>query len=179
MGTEGGARGREPPVPPRLDLIAAALLFAVAAGALAAAQAMPTFTDRGGAPFAAPGFVPSLYAGLLAVLAILLAARAAAAGALTRSRRTANDSTEAGREAALRLLLATALAAALVFGLIGRVPFAHAAAGFIAAFILVFEWRREPLLRRLRRCAEAAVIAVAAAAAITFVFERVFLLRLP
>lgn len=179
MGTEGSAPGQEGAVPPRLDLIAAALLFLLAAVVLAAARAMPTFIERGGAPFAAPGFVPSLYAGLLAVLAILLGARSVAAGALRRGGGRAGGLTAEARDAMLRLLLATTLGASLVFGMIGRIPFVHAAALFIAAFILIFEWRREPLSRRLRRLAEAFGIAIAAAVAISLIFERVFLLRLP
>jgi putative tricarboxylic transport membrane protein len=62
--------------------------------------------------------------------------------------------------------------------LVGRVPFWLASALFVFAFTAAFEWNRGPE-RRARRILEAALIGLGTGLAVTLVFEKLFLLRLP
>jgi len=58
-------------------------------------------------------------------------------------------------------------------GLVGRVPFWLATFVFVSAFIAVFEYPSR------RRMAAAPLYGIATALAVTYLFESVFLVRLP
>ena len=78
------------------------------------------------------------------------------------------------------MALAVALTLGYAGGLVGRVPFWLATGLFVFAFAALFEWLeaggRAP---RPRGLAAAAALAVVAAAAVSWVFRYVFLVRLP
>jgi putative tricarboxylic transport membrane protein len=78
--------------------------------------------------------------------------------------------------------LGATLALTLVYAvvLVGRMPFWLATFLFVFAFIATFEWSRgRTLARHARRLGTAALEAGLVAAAVTYVFERIFLVRLP
>jgi hypothetical protein len=77
-----------------------------------------------------------------------------------------------------RLLVAAVLGIAYAGVLVGRVPFWLASALFVFAFTTAFEWDQGPE-RRARRVIEAALIGLGTGLAVTLVFEKLFLLRLP
>lgn len=169
-----------PPPSARVDLITAAILFAFALTVIALAWQMPTFTDRGGDPYTAPGIVPGVYGVVIAILAGALAFRALKAGALgpDGGRRAATESTGAYSNTRLGIVLGLALL--FTVGLIGRIPFWAAAAVFITAFIAIFEWDgAAPQKLKARRLIVAALIGVIGGLAIQFVFRDIFLVRLP
>jgi hypothetical protein len=58
------------------------------------------------------------------------------------------------------------------------VPFWLASALFVFAFTVVFEWDAGPA-GRARRIVEAAAIGLGTGLAVTMIFEKLFLLRLP
>jgi hypothetical protein len=82
-------------------------------------------------------------------------------------------------------LAQTALAAALCIAFAGLAlgrgwPFRVEAALFVFCFIVAFRWREwEHMSHRWRGLAVAALIAVLSTAAIAWLFESVFLVRLP
>jgi putative tricarboxylic transport membrane protein len=64
--------------------------------------------------------------------------------------------------------------------LVGTMPFWLAAAVFVSAFIIIFEWR--PGLspaQRARSFVAPVLIAAATGVAVTLVFQQIFLVRLP
>jgi putative tricarboxylic transport membrane protein len=85
----------------------------------------------------------------------------------------------AGNES-LRASVVALLALVYTLGLVGRLPFWAATALFVLVFILIFEVyltdAPKPLLKSLPW---AAGISVGTAIAVTLVFERAFLVRLP
>lgn len=179
MADESAASHVTPPPRARTDLITAAVLLAFAAAAFAGAWAMPTFTDRGGDPFTAPGIVPGFHAVVIGLLSLVLGVRAVLRGALRPDGGPPPDWRVVEGASTARLAVAAALGIALVFGLIGRVPFWLAAALFVAAFIILFEWPLTPKEKRARRIAEGIALGLATGVLVTLVFERVFLVRLP
>lgn len=179
MADESAASHVTPPPKARTDLITAAVLLAFAGAAFAGAWAMPTFTDQGGDPFTAPGIVPGFYAVIIGGLSLLMGVRAVPRGALRPDGGPPPDWREVEGTSNLRLALAALLGLGLVFGLIGRVPFWVAAAVFVAGFAILFEWPFTPREQRLRRIAGAIVLGIVTGVAVTLVFERVFLVRLP
>jgi putative tricarboxylic transport membrane protein len=176
---ESAASHVTPPPRARTDLITAAALLAFAAAAFAGAWAMPTFTERGGDPFTAPGIVPGFHAVVIGLLSLVLGARAVLRGALRPDGGPPPDWRVVEGASTLRLALAAALGVVLVFGLVGRVPFWAAAALFVASFTILFEWPLTPRGKRLRRVAEGVALGLATGFVVTLVFERVFLVRLP
>src|SRR6185436_20702283 len=109
------------------------LVFALAIVAIA--LGMPTFRERQGEIYVAPGLVPGLYGVVLALLSATLALRALRRARLGLGRTAPPEPSGA----ALPLAIVAVLGLIYCFGLIGRMPFWLASAIFVAAFIVVFE----------------------------------------
>ncbi len=189
---------------PRSDLPASIGLILFGAFVLYESWNMPRFERIGGTIHSAPGLVPGALGAIIALLGVVMLARYLAAGAAARSAAVLAPSPEAGSgsvgvppeaaEAATeaqtpqpeehpgpaRLLWTLGLSVAYAAGLVGRLPFWLATFIFVLAFIVVFEWRsytgRQSTVRGLLF---AFGIAALTAYAVPFVFERVFLVRLP
>ena len=131
---------------------------------------MPRLQDLGVHPMSAPGLTPGVLGLVLAVLGLALlirSARATAAGA---------PDSEADWIGWGRLVLALSLC--LIYGgaLLGRVPFWMATALYVFAFVAAFKWRDGGPAKALLA---AGALAIVVAFAVTLLFERVFLVRLP
>jgi len=167
--------GDRAPLPPRADLYTAAVLFAFGLGVVALAWRMPTFVEQSHSGLTAPGIVPGFYAVVIALLAILLGARAIRRGALAPLASQGRALAPGDRRA---LLTAATLGILYAGVLVGRVPFWLASALFVFAFTSAFEWERSAT-GRVRRVVEAAALGIGTGIAVTLVFERLFLVRLP
>ena len=152
---------------PRADLAWSAAWLALSTAILVASWTMDRLERLGAKLYSAPGLVPGLLGVVLLVLSIALAARAIRQGALRRGRPF--NLGEAWKGTALVLALCFAYAA----GLVGRVPFWLATFIFVTAFIAVFEYPAR------RRMALAPAYAAATSLIVTWMFESVFLVRLP
>ncbi|MDF1586118.1 tripartite tricarboxylate transporter TctB family protein [Marinimicrococcus flavescens] len=162
----------------RADLFTALVLLALSAGVILESLGMPRYEERAVNPFSVPGLVPGVLGLALLVLAGLLLLRSLAA---LRS--------GAGRGAGPGLLgvaggLDAALLGLLTLGygglLVGRLPFRLATFLFVFLFIVLFE-RDLPATPRQRagRALFAFVQAAVVALGVAYVFEDVFLVRLP
>lgn len=167
--------GDRAPLPPRVDLYTAAVLFCFGIGVLALALQMPTFVEQSHTGLTAPGIVPGFHAAVVALLALLLGARAVRRGALRpAAARGPAPATGDGR----RLLTAAALGVLYAGVLVGRLPFWMASALFVFAFCAAFEWEKGAA-GRVRRLIEAAALGLGTGIVVMLVFERIFLVRLP
>lgn len=170
----------EAPLPPRVDLVTAAVVFAAGVAIVYAAWIMPRFREQLGEIYTAPGLVPALYGIVIAILGLWLAARSIGRGALSPAAagRTKRERREGYSNA--RLALAALLCLAFAVGMVGRMPFWLATAIFVFLFVLLFEWRGDqPWHERIRPIVTAALVAAATGGLVTLVFQRVFLVRLP
>ena len=164
----------------RADFLFSIVLVALGLATVAESLRMPTLSHLGVHPMSAPGLTPAVVGAVIAILGLALFLRSAAA--LAAARRGAEATGGTGRAAAIdwrewgRLALVLALCLVYAVGLIGRLPFLWATGIFVFAFVAVFDWNAGS---RLRTLAGAAALAVASAFAVTFLFERVFLVRLP
>jgi putative tricarboxylic transport membrane protein len=167
--------GERAPLSPRVDLYTAAVLLAFGLGVVALALQMPTFVEQSQTGLTAPGIVPGFHGTVVAILAILLGLRAIRRGALS-------GSAAPGRALASgdgrKLLIAAALGVLYAGVLVGRMPFWMASALFVFAFTTAFEWEAGAQ-RRWRRVIEAALLGIGTGLAVTYVFEQIFLVRLP
>lgn len=126
--------------------------------------------------YTAPGVVPGLLGLALAVMAILMILRSIRAGALQNARLP-----EPGLQSHWRILTALAFCLSFAIAAVGSgLPFWAAAAAFIAVFVFVFRFEE---LRNEGRLLRGGIVAIAfglmSGAAIHYVFQDLFLVRLP
>lgn len=163
----------------RADLVTGLVLTALGAVTAAESYRMPRLEERSIDPWTAPGIVPGMLGLIIFVLGIALALRSVAAGALTAKTTSDTDLAET-RAARFRFVLCLALCMIYAIGLVGHAPFWLATGAFVFVFIAAFEWRPGDESRaRAIKLAYATGIATATALVVPFVFETLFLVRLP
>ena len=161
----------------KADLLAGLFFIVLGAAILYGAWTMDRLEVRRIHPLTAPGLVPGLLSLALSVCGLVLAFRSVRAGAEGgwKSLSEAVFSRAAGRAG-----LVAGLALVYTLGLVGTLPFWAATGLFVFAFILIFEcWLAEPRRPLLKSLPWALGLAIATAIAVTLVFERAFLVRLP
>lgn len=183
----------------RSDLIIGIILTLFGAVVVRESLVMPRFASIGADPVTAPGLVPGLLGGIIGLLGLLMAVRAsfglraAASAAPASAAPSEADATEEpvdhaepayvveSRHAG-RNRLATMLVAGLIFaGLaVGRLPFWLATFLFVFVAVALLELERYGRGRGLwQRLVVALVIAGGTSWAVVYVFESIFLVRLP
>lgn len=164
------------------DLLTSLVLIALGTGTLVEALRMPRFERFQVNPYTVPGLVPGALGVVIAIFGALMLARTLVAWRRGHAVPGATDGSEAG--SAVRMFLTLLLTLGYGVGLVGRLDFAWATFAFVLAFLLVFQWT-PALLEPARRAALARVVGFAllqaaiVAVSVTFVFERIFLVRLP
>jgi hypothetical protein len=168
----------EEPIAPRIDLCIAAVFLAIGITIFVLSLQMPTYAEQKGEFYQRPGLVPALYGAVIALLSIWLGVRSLRRGALTAA--GAHRSAPRTGYSNARLAASAVLGLIYAVGMIGRLPFWLATTLFIFAFTTLFEWRADDgRSARNRKLLIAATIAIVASIAITVVFEKLFLVRLP
>lgn len=130
--------------------------------------------------FAAPGLLPAVLGLLIAATGVLITLRAKPTSPPTNTAdEPATPVTAPGENR--RVLITLVLCLGLAAGLVGRgLPFGVAAAVYLFAHISLLQWHERGLAnQRLRGLAVAAAVAIGAGLAVPFVFEKLFLVRLP
>jgi hypothetical protein len=158
---------------PRADFLTGLAFALLGLAVVWASLEMPRFADRNIDPYTVPGLVPGVLGAIILALGTALLVRAARAGGW----RLAGLRPEGG-PGTRRLVLALVLCLGYAAGLVGRMPFWLATLLFVAAFVVLLEWPQAKG-RRLARAAIALVYGAAISAAVTLVFQEVFLVRLP
>jgi hypothetical protein len=149
----------------RVDLAWSAAWIALGAAIVIGSWTMDRLERYGATFYSAPGLVPGVLGLVILLLGIVLGARALREGAVhAGASRPWNWGNTPG-------VLALCLAYAV--GLVGRLPFWLATFLFVTVFIAIFE---QPGLRRRLM---APVYGAATSLAVTYLFEAVFLVRLP
>jgi Tripartite tricarboxylate transporter TctB family len=144
----------------RSDLVQGAI-WALGGGAIVyASWTMDRLERHGAALYTAPGLVPGLLGLVILLLGVVLALR----------KRTVQPAAPM-RVGNTPLVLVLCLGYAV--GLVGRVPFWLATFVFVTAFVAIFEY---PVRRRM---ALAPVYGAVTSLAVDYLFEAVFLVRLP
>jgi putative tricarboxylic transport membrane protein len=158
---------------PRADFLTGAVFVLLGIGVIWASLDMPRFEDRNINPYTIPGLVPGALGAIILGLGAALFGRAALAGGW----RVAAIRLPEG-PGVRRLLLSLLLCLGYAAGLVGHIPFWLATFLFVSLFVVLFEWPRGEG-RRSWRIAVALVHGAAISAVVTWVFQYVFLVRLP
>lgn len=134
-------------------------------------------------PWTVPGLVPGLLGVVLAVLGLVLATRRPPPPATVQHELFGIEDGPPAEDAAepWRVGLSLVLCLGFAGGLVGHgLPFWAASFLFVFLAILLFEWQdRRAAGTLLRGAAQAAVIAACSTAVITYIFQEIFLVRLP
>jgi len=149
------------------DTVQGAFWIAVGGAIFYASWTMDRLASLGVKPFSAPGLLPGTLGAFIVLLGIAMLFR--------------------GKERSLpaiewrRLFVPIALCLGFAGGMVGRgLPFWLAAWIFIAVMIWTLQYRERKATGELRRLAVIAVcVGLAASAAISLVFQELFLIRLP
>lgn len=161
----------------KADFITGLVLIALGIATVVESLRMPRFEDLDINPYTVPGLVPGVLGLVILVLGAALFARAARAGGWRLGIATSRWRPDPGTR---NLALAAALCLGYAAILVGRLPFWLATFLFVFGFVALFEWRPDRTgAARLRALAFACGYAALVAAAVTLVFQRVFLVRLP
>jgi putative tricarboxylic transport membrane protein len=160
-----------------LDFVSGLTCLALGVAALVESLRMPLFRETGGTLYNAPGLMPVFASAVVVVLSVLLTARAAAQGGHRRP-----ASPPAGPDNATRRRFAVVLGLCVVYalGAVGRVPFWLSTFLFLmASFVVLNVEQYLGGTGRRRRLLVDLATAAGAAAAVTYVFQEIFLVRLP
>lgn len=167
----------------RVDFYISLVLIAFGVAVVAEAWRMPRFEHLGVNPYTVPGLVPAFIGGVLVLFGLIMLLRSSRA--LAGSARDGAGSVTGGPgllsgEGARRTLLTLLLTLGYGAGLVGLLPYWLATFVFVFLFITVFEWpTASSRARRARVLALALLQAALVAGLVTFIFERLFLVRLP
>jgi hypothetical protein len=160
---------------PRADLISAVVWLAVAVTIVFLSWRMDRLAHLQISIYAAPGFVPAVLGAALALMAVVLFVRAVRQGALTNAQWPALK-----LRPHWRLAVVLGLSLAFGAGVVGSgVPFWLAAALYTAAFVFVFRVADGGSESMARAAAVAIIHGAISGVLIHFVFQELFLVRLP
>jgi len=164
----------------KADFVTGLVLIALGIATLVESLRMPRFEHLNINPYTVPGLVPGGLGAIILILGAALFLRTARAGGWRLLERAPDAAAWWADPGARQLILSAALCLGYAGGLVGRLPFWLATFLFVAAFVVLFEW---PLAAdradRLRRVLFALVFAALVSAAVTWVFQHIFLVRLP
>ncbi|HVF65751.1 MAG TPA: tripartite tricarboxylate transporter TctB family protein [Casimicrobiaceae bacterium] len=162
----------------RSDLVTGGIWLALGAAIIVGSWRMDRLESQGVTWFTAPGLVPGIMGILIALTALGIVLRA------LRARQSAaridGHEPEAHRSIPATLLTLV-LCIGFAAGVVGRgVPFYVAAAAYLFMHIFLLQLPERRAKNEIARGAlVAATIAIVASAAISYVFQEVFLVRLP
>lgn len=166
-----------PGASPRDDVVGGLLWSLLGLAILIGSWRMDRLEAQDINPYTIPGLVPGLLGLAMILFGGLMALRGLRQGGLHRSEIAAPAVSPAAYG---RLATVLVLCIGFVVLLLGRMPFWAAAALFVTLSIGVLRWRELRAENRLLRgLVQAVVIGLCSGAAVTLVFEKIFLVRLP
>lgn len=154
------------------------VFWVVSGGAvLAHAMQMPVPRHLGATVLTSPGLVPGLLGAALIVLGAVLGIRAWRGRTILS---TEEDVADPGQLSLALPMVAMVLMVGYAIALILRQPFLPWTIGFIALFVIVFNWPEATgPMRRARLILGALALGACTAFLVQFVFEDLFYVRLP
>lgn len=156
----------------RAELLGAGVFTAAGTAILVASLRMDRLADRAIEAWSVPGLTPGVVGALMILLSLVLGWQA-----LRAPEQAAVEEPGAMRRTALALLLCVVFAG-ITLG--HGTPFVIEGAVFVFAFTSVFSWAQWRASGRVARgLAQTLAVAVCASAFISWLFESVFLVRLP
>lgn len=170
----------ETATPARTDIVSGVVWFVFGSAIVQQSWTMDRLETLNINPYTVPGLVPGLLGALIVVFSLVLIFRAMRAPAPSAAPLSNQDLAE-DRAGWRRFGIAMAFCCVYGLGLIGHgMPFWLVTAVFVAAFIFTFDFpRRRAEGQMLRGTVLAVVYGLATGLLVSYLFEDVFLVRLP
>lgn len=164
----------------KADYLTGLALILLSVYVLVESWRMPRLEHLQAHPLSAPGIVPAFLAVVLLIFGLILVGRSVKAGGHRLGLNREGIRKVLAEPANRRLLLTAVLTFVYAGVLVGRTPYGISTGLFVFVFITVFEWRRGMSYWEKKRVGVAAgLLAIVAAAAVSYTFERLFLVTLP
>jgi hypothetical protein len=165
---------------PRGDFLTGIALICISLYVIFESWRMPRLEHLKVHPLSVPGVVPAFIGMVLLLFGTVLVIRSIRRGGHRLGISYKGFRRILSNPGNQRLLLTSILCIGYAGFLIGTLPYWLATGLFIFVFMILFEWERGMDAARRRKCLiSAALIAILSSAAITVVFERLFLVALP
>jgi len=141
---------------------------------------MPRLEHLQAHPLSAPGIVPAFLAVVLLIFGMILVVRSVRAGGHHLGLSREGIRATLGAPGNRRLLITALLTFVYAGILVGHTPYMLVTGLFIFVFVVIFEWRRDMSRKEMGRMGlAAAVLAIVFALAVSYTFEKLFLVTLP
>lgn len=164
----------------RADFLTSIFLIGFGIAVLVMSSQMPTYEARGINPYSAPGIVPGFLGAIIALFGLILFIRSIRHSGHHLNINAATVRTFLTSQQTGRLFLTLLISVLYALVLVGKVPYAVATAVYCFVFVLLFEYKiREPVAKQWKTLLFAAILAIATGAAVTAVFQYLFLVNLP
>jgi putative tricarboxylic transport membrane protein len=164
----------------RADFLTGIALICISLYVIFESWRMPRLEHLKVHPLSVPGIVPAFIGVVLIIFGTVLILRSVRRGGHRLGINSEGFRRILNNPGNQRLLLTAILCIGYAGFLIGTLPYGLATGLFIFVFMILFEWERGMTVAQRRKCLiSAALIAILSSAAITVVFERLFLVALP
>jgi putative tricarboxylic transport membrane protein len=164
----------------RADFLTGIALICISLYVIFESWRMPRLEHLKVHPLSVPGIVPAFIGVVLIIFGTVLILRSVRRGGHRLGINSEGFRRILNNPGNQRLLLTAILCIGYAGFLIGTRPYGLATGLFIFVFMILFEWERGMTVAQRRKCLiSAALIAILSSAAITVVFERLFLVALP
>jgi len=131
-------------------------------------------------PLSVPGIVPAFLAVVLLLFGAVLVVRSVKAGGHRLGLNEEGFRRILAEPGNRRLLLTACLSIFYAGVLVGRIPYWLATGLFLFSFVVIFEWRAGMAPREFKKIGlVAGILAITVTAAVSWAFERLFLITLP
>ncbi len=163
----------------KADFITSLVLIVFGAAVVYFSTQMPTMADRNQSVFSAPGIVPGFIGAMILLLSGAMLIRSFKRKVLAELKAGILPKNVLAQETTRRILLTTLLCVAYAL-LLGKLWFPIPTFAFVFGFIFLFEYDfKAPLKDQIRKIVVAIIIGLVTTAAVTLVFQKLFLVNLP
>ena len=164
----------------RRDFFTALVLVVFGLAVVVESLRMPRFETLGINPYTVPGLVPGVLGGVIVLFGLVMLVRSSLAGGWRIDDSNSEVKIQTSQAGLRRIALTLLLTLGYAGGLVSRLPFSLATTIFVFLFIALFEWQESRTrTQRLRILGFSLLQAVIVAVTVTYVFEKIFLVRLP
>ncbi|HEY9055454.1 MAG TPA: tripartite tricarboxylate transporter TctB family protein [Rectinemataceae bacterium] len=163
----------------KADFVTSIVLIVFGAAIIVFSAQMPTMADRNQSVFSAPGIVPGFIGAMILLLSGVMLIRSLKRKVLAELKAGLIPKNVLAQETTRRILITTLLCIAYAF-ILGKLWFPIPTFAFVFGFIFLFEYDFKASVKtQVKKLVVAAIIGLVTTAAVTLVFQKLFLVNLP
>lgn len=165
---------------PKADFITSLLLIIFSLSIVIISIRMPRMQELGANPYSAPGIVPGFLGSIIFILSVMLFIKSLLKNGHRLDFHAKTIRAFFRDQATIRVLVTLLISIIYGVGFLGNIPYTLATFVYVAAFIMLFEYRRDqPLYAQKKTVLFAIIQAIFVTASVAAVFRYLFLVNLP